>query len=214
VTCKVAVFEDDAGYRAALALLLGTLPRFALVEEHATPRAAVEAIERGAAPAWDLALMDLEMPDLDGITATRRIKAALPERRVVVITAFDDPPRVLAAICAGADGYLVKRASHAEVADALHAVLDGGAPLTSAVAKTVLDLLRDKRIERYAGEPLSPREQQVLSGFVGGRSYKEIASDLGITIDTVRTYVRTLYKKLQVHSVAAAVTQALRLGLV
>lgn len=214
MTCRVAIFEDDAGYRAGLALLFGTLPRFMLVEEHVSPGPALDAIESGVAPGWDLALMDLELPEVDGITATQRFKAAYPDRRVVVLTAFDDAPRVLRAICAGADGYLVKRATHAELAESLHVILDGGAPLTAGVARTVLDLLRDKKVARHTGAPLSPREQQVLAGFVAGKSYKEVASELAISIDTVRTYVRTLYKKLQVHSVAAAVTHALRLDLI
>jgi DNA-binding NarL/FixJ family response regulator len=158
--------------------------------------------------------MDLEMPDLDGISATRRLKAIAPALKVVVLTAFEDPARILEAICAGADGYLVKRAGHAELVEHLHSVLDGGAPLTSSVARTVVELLRDRRVAKAAGPPLSPREQQVLAGFVAGRSYKQVAADLEITIDTVRTYVRTLYKKLQVNSVSAAVSRALRDGLV
>jgi DNA-binding NarL/FixJ family response regulator len=208
------VFEDDPMYQASLVMLVRTLPRFRIVGHDESPIEAIEELERGTPVGWDLALMDLEMPDLDGIEATRRLKAIAPEVKVLVLTAFDEPSRILQAICAGADGYLLKRASHDELADHLHAVLDGGAPLTSRVARTVLDLLRDRKVARQAGTPLSPREHQVLAGFVAGKSYKQIAADLGIQIDTVRTYVRTLYRKLQVNSVAAAVTQALRQGLV
>lgn len=210
MTCRVIVFEDDPLYRASLVLALRTLTRLCVVAEHASPRDAIEALERGVPLAAELAIMDLEMPDLDGIAATRRLKAAASGTKVVVLTAFDEPPRILQAICAGADGYLVKRATHDELAEHLHAVLDGGAPLTSGVARTVLGLLRDRHVARYAGPPLSPREHDVLAGFVAGKSYKIVAADLDITIDTVRTYVRTLYKKLQVSSVSAAVSRALR----
>jgi DNA-binding NarL/FixJ family response regulator len=211
---RIVVFEDDPMYRASLVMLLGTLPRFRLAGDHESPHAVIEELEAGGPVAFDLALMDLEMPDLDGIVATRRLKAIAPAVKVVVLTTFDEPARILQAICAGADGYLLKRAGHAELTEHLHGVLDGAAPLTQSVARTVLDLLRDRHVAKHAGPPLSPREHQVLSGFVDGRSYKQVAADLDIQIDTVRTYVRTLYKKLQVNSVAAAVARALRDNLV
>jgi DNA-binding NarL/FixJ family response regulator len=214
VTSRIVVFEDDPVYRASLLLVLGASPRLRITGDHESPVEVLEQLERGEGIDADLALMDLEMPDLDGISATRRLKAIVPELKIVVLTAFDDAPRILEAICAGADGYLVKRAGHAELVEHLNAVLDGGAPLTSSVARTVVELLRDRRVARHAGPPLSPREQQVLAGFVDGKSYKQIAADLDITLDTVRTYVRTLYKKLQVNSVSAAVSRALRDGLV
>jgi two-component system, NarL family, nitrate/nitrite response regulator NarL len=214
MTCRIVVFEDDPLYRASLVLTLRALPRFRVIADHESPHDTIEALERGIPLSADLALMDLEMPELDGASATRRLKAAAPHIKVVVLTAFDEPHRILEAICAGADGYLIKRASHDELAEHLHAVLGGGAPMTSGVARTVLDLLRDRNVARYAGPPLSPREHDVLAGFVAGKSYKHIAADLEITIDTVRTYVRTLYKKLQVNSVAAAVSRALRDGIV
>lgn len=212
--CRVMIFEDDAMYRASLVMLLGTLPRFRVVDDHESPIEVIEQLERGEAIGWDLALMDLEMPELDGITATRRLKAIAPATKVLVVTAFDEPRRILQAICAGADGYLVKSATHTELADHLESILDGGAPLTAGVAQTVLALLRDRAVAKWTGAPLSPREHDVLAGFVDGKSYKQIASDLGIQLDTVRTYVRTLYRKLQVTSVAAAVTRALRHNLV
>ncbi len=212
--CRVAVFEDDPVYRAGLVMLLGARPGLRVVEEAESPDEAIAALERGGPAAWDLALMDLEMPGQGGVAATRRIKAIRPEVRVLVLTVFDEPATILEAICAGADGYLLKRASHDELLAHLQAVLDGGAPLTPRVARTVLHLLRDRGIAKRTDTPLSPREQQVLAGFVDGKSYKQIAADLGIQLDTVRTYVRTLYKKLQVNSVSAAVTAALRRGLV
>jgi two-component system nitrate/nitrite response regulator NarL len=214
MSCRVVVFEDDPVYRASILLALRTLPRFRVIADHESPLEAIEDLERGESLEADLALMDLEMPDLDGISATRRLKAIAPGVKVVVLTAFDDAPRILQAICAGADGYVVKRASHEELGEHLHTVLDGGAPLTTGVARTVLDLLRDRRVAKATGPALSPREHQVLVGFVDGKSYKQVAGDLEITIDTVRTYVRTLYKKLQVNSVSAAVSRALREGLV
>src|SRR5262245_51711833 len=157
---RVMIFEDDPLYRATLVMLLGTLPQFALVGEHASPLEVIEALERGGPVTWDVALMDLEMPELDGITATRRIKAVAPELKVLVVTAFEDPQRILQAVCAGADGYLVKRAGHDELTEHLGTVIAGGAPLTATVARTVLDLLRDRKVAKRTGAPLSPRERQ------------------------------------------------------
>jgi DNA-binding NarL/FixJ family response regulator len=212
--CRIAIFEDDPVYRAGLVLLFGSRPGFSVACEAESPDEAIAGIAGGEPAPWDLALMDLDMPGEGGIAATRKLKAARPELRVLVLTVFDEPATILEAICAGADGYLLKRASHEELIAQVRSILDGGAPLTPRVARTVLALLRDRGVARHMGAPLSPREQQVLAGFVDGKSYKQVAADLGIQLDTVRTYVRTLYKKLQVNSVSAAVTAALRQGLV
>jgi DNA-binding NarL/FixJ family response regulator len=226
---RVVAVEDDARYRASLEVLLRHSEEFALVGSYATPAAALETLsaahpssgEVDGPPRWDLVLMDLEMPGMNGVECTRRIKDILPDVAVVVLTVFEDRATIVEAICAGADGYLLKRTPADRLLQQLRAVVAGGSPLSSGVARTVLELVRqinDRRPARAAADgarvELTPREAQVLRCLVQGMSYKAVAGALGISIDTVRSHIRTVYGKLQVHSVAEAVRRALREGLV
>jgi len=215
---RIGVVEDDARYRAGLVALLDHAPDFACAAVHGSAVEALEVLERDgeAAPlaGCELVLMDLGLPGMGGIEATRRLKRTRPQLRIVVCTVFEDPDRILGAICAGADGYLLKRTPPAEMLEHLRAVFAGGAPLTSGVAATVLRLLRDPDDRTPPpGEDapsLTARERDVLRSLVRGLAYKQVADELGLSIDTVRTHIRGIYRKLQVHSVAEAVSRAIR----
>lgn len=221
---RVAVVEDNPRYRESLVTLFSMTPRFELVAAFASASAALERFDRPVRPGpgeeWDLVLMDVDLPGIRGIEATRRIKRLAPSLLVVVLTVFEEPAVILDAICAGADGYLLKRTPPGELLEQLEVVADGGAPLTAGVARTVLALMRETagpagaRTEPGIEPGLSPRERDVLRGLVEGLAYKQVADRLGLSIDTVRTHVRGLYRKLQVHSVAEAIGRALRERLV
>jgi DNA-binding NarL/FixJ family response regulator len=216
--------EDDSRYRSSLEVLLRHSTDFVLEESFAAPAAALErlalsATGTGSPPEWDLVLMDLDMPGMSGVECTRRFKAALPDVPVVVLTVFEDRANILAAICAGADGYLLKRTPADGLLLQLRAVLAGGSPLSAGVAKTVLDAVRQVNAATGTsatpgGVELTEREREVLACLVRGMSYKAVARSLGISIDTVRSHIRGVYGTLQVHSVAAAVSRAVREGLV
>ncbi len=220
---RVVAIEDDARYRASLQVLFPLSEDFTLVRAFDAADVALAeldaALQQGESPGWDLVLMDLDLPRLGGIECTRRIKERLPETSVVVLTVFEDRTAVLDAICAGADGYLLKHTPPDQLLDQLRAVVAGGSPLSAGVARTVLDLVRhldsgsrsrrtDARID------LSDRELEVLRCLIQGLSYKQVARDLDISIHTVRNHIRSIYSKLRVHSVAAAVSRALREGIV
>ncbi len=225
MTVRTVTVEDDRRYRASLKTLFEHAGDFRLVDSFPSADAALAALrERGAAGAgWDLVLMDVDLPGTDGIAATRAVKELAPATMVVVLTVFEESHIVLRAICAGADGYLAKRARPDEILDDLRSVMTGGAPLSAGVARTVLNLVRTRpdvprrsdprRIEGMSQFDLTPREQEVLSCLVGGMAYKQVAHHLGISHDTVRTHVRSVYSKLQVHSVAEAVGRAIHAGL-
>jgi DNA-binding NarL/FixJ family response regulator len=217
VTIRLVAVEDDRRYRASLETLFAHAPGFRLVESFASGDALLNRVVESAAPErrpWDLALMDLELPGTDGITCTRTLKEQLPGITVVVVTVREDANDVLAAICAGADGYLTKRTPPGEILAELRSVMDGGSPLSAGVARTVLELLRGQSRPPRARLDLTEREQAVLRCLVNGRTYQEAGDDLGISIDTVRSHVRHVYGKLQVHTVAQAVSRAIRDGLV
>jgi DNA-binding NarL/FixJ family response regulator len=222
---KVAIVEDDPRFLSGLETffehaegfeLAGAFPAAETVLAHAR-----RARDGDGEPPWDLVLMDLELPCTNGIDATRELKRIWPDLPVVVLTAFEEPGSILEAICAGADGYLLKKISANALRQQLRSIVEGGAPLTAGVARTVLNLLRDGAPETLPESVRSParlalteREQEVLRCLVNGMSYKQIAGHLEIAIDTVRGHIRNVYAKLQVHSGAEAVSRAIRERLV
>jgi two-component system, NarL family, nitrate/nitrite response regulator NarL len=217
---RVAIVEDDTRYLASLELLLRHSGRFESVAPFSNPLAYLERLQRTGAGSfgggWDLVVMDIQMPQLSGIECTRRSKLIAPSLPVVVLTSFEDSATILEAICAGADGYLVKRSSRAELLDHLEMVAAGGAPLTGGVARSILELLRGARLRPRAAPALqlTERQHEVLRCLVDGLTYQGTADELDIGIETVRSHIKTLYRKLQVNSVAEAVSRALRDGLV
>jgi DNA-binding NarL/FixJ family response regulator len=165
--------------------------------------------------------MDLQLPEMSGIEATRRLKEIVPGLAVVALTVFEEPATILEAICAGVDGYLLKTTPVAELMAQLKVVATGGSPLTPGVARSLMEIMRRMGSGRAPGEAeaptrldLSAREQDVLRCLVRGLSYKQAADEMKISLDTVRTYVRNIYRKLQVHSVAQAVGRAIHERLV
>lgn len=207
---RVGLVEDDRHYRESLELLLNLAPDAVLVAAYDRPTHFLA--DREAGPELDVVIMDLDLPDMDGMEAIRRLRAMGSTVPVVVLTAFDDPPRIVQAIQAGADGYLLKRATGDELLAHLRQAVSGGAALTPGVARSVLDLLRGRRRTGTPPPDLSRRERDVLEALVRGLSYKQVAAELGVSIETVRSHVRSLYKKLQVHSATEAVSKALREG--
>ncbi len=213
---RIAIVEDNPEYRAGLAALLGAEAGFEVADVFTAAAPAIEAAERGAR--WDLVLTDLGLPDRPGTDVIRQIKALHPALPVVALTVFEEPPRIVDAICAGADGYLLKRTEADELIAQVRAVLAGGSPLTPGVARTVLEVLRRGESSAAAGAAaeidLSPREREVLRMLAEGLVVKQAADRLGISLETARTYVRRIYEKLQVRTVAHAVSRAVRDGLI
>jgi DNA-binding NarL/FixJ family response regulator len=222
---SIAIIEDDPRYRSSLETLFTHAAGFALAGTFGSPRRALDEVDRltesGRRPQWNLVLMDLELPGMSGIKATRELKSRLPDLSIIVLTVFEDPATIVEAIVAGADGYLLKKITATELLSQLRMIAGGGAPLTAGVAQTLLSLVRQSRLSVSpggAGAPtrldLTGREQEVLQCLVRGLSYKQTADNLEMGVETVRTHIRAIYKKLHVHSAAEAVARALREKLV
>jgi DNA-binding NarL/FixJ family response regulator len=218
---RVVVVEDDRWYRTTLRTLFESEPAFAFVEAFHGPLPMLEQVEvhraAGRKPPWDLVVMDIDLPEMSGIDATRHLRAAAPGIPVVNLTVFDEPATILAAICAGADGYLLKSTPADALVDQLLAVTSGGSPLTPGVARTLVELVRGgpaRAARPKVPLPLSDREQEVLEDLARGLQCKQIAAARGLSLHTVRTYVRRIYEKLRVDTMAEAVAVAVRSGLV
>lgn len=218
---RVVVVEDNTRFREALALVLQHTPGFELAAAFKSVEAMDEVLQapRSPAHAWEVVLMDLDLPGASGIEGIRRLRAALPRVAVLVCTVFEEPATIVDAIGAGADGYLLKGVSLDELLEQIRIVAGGGSSVSPSVARTLLEVVRQQtpRPAPSSGPArlnLTDRERDVLRGLVDGLSYKQVADRLSISQNTVRTHIRGLYRKLQVQNVAEAVSRAVREQLV
>jgi DNA-binding NarL/FixJ family response regulator len=211
VPLRVIIVDDHPPFRAGLRALLVTDERLVVVAEASTGAAAIAAV---ASSAPDVVLMDVHMPGVDGVEATRRIIDAAPHVAIVVLTMHDDDGTVFAALRAGARGYLLKGASRAELLRAIHAAAAGEALFGAAIAR---------RMMAYFGRPapaaappfseLTGREHEILELVAAGRSNTDIADRLGVAPKTIRNHVSTIFAKLQVRDRAEAIVRAREAGL-
>jgi DNA-binding NarL/FixJ family response regulator len=204
---KVALVEDDADVRAQHAALFQQSPGFQCAGAYKDAEAALAGIPKSLP---DVVLMDIGLPDMSGIECVRQIKAAHPSIQFVMLTVFEDADKILASLIAGASGYLLKRASAEDLLKHIIEVFNGGSPMTSVIARKVVQHFHAQGRRPNALAKLSPREQQILEHLARGAMYKEIASDLRIEIDTVSKHLRNIYTKLQVRSRTEAVVKYLR----
>jgi len=209
---RVVVADDHPVFRSGLGALLGTEDGMEVVGEAAT---GVEAVRLVAEMQPDVVVMDLHMPELDGVAATRQIVHDSPHVAVLVLTMFDDDDSVFAAMRAGARGYVLKGTNQAEVVRAVHLVGAGGAMFGPAVAQRVIEFFSRPRptTVAVAFPQLSDREHEILDLVAQGQSNTSIASRLGITDKTVRNHVSNIFTKLAVADRAQAVVRAREAGL-
>jgi DNA-binding NarL/FixJ family response regulator len=161
----------------------------------------------------ELILMDIDMPGMTGIEAVKKIRTFNKEVSIVMLTVFDDNQHVFDAICAGASGYLLKKHISTKLFDAIDEVRSGGAPMSPSIARMVINAMHQRPIQENTYQ-LTAREKEILTSLSKGNSYKLIASQLDISIDTVRTHIKKIYEKLQVHSQTEAVSKAINEKLV
>lgn len=214
-TTSVAIVEDDAEIRAGWRAIINRMRGYRCTAEFGSAEAALEKLP--VSPP-DIVLMDINLPGKSGIECTRELKLLAPKVEVVMLTMFGDRDNLFEALQAGACGYLLKRTTPEALRDALDQARTGGAPMSPQIARQVVAFFQNKPAPPPSAaakstaevETLSTREAEVLRLLAEGQPYKTIASELELTIDTVRTYIRRIYQKLQVNSRTEAVVKFLQ----
>lgn len=204
---KVAIFEDNALLREQLELFLNSAEGIQCVGAWDNSLQ-IEKIIGFHQP--DVILMDIDMPDANGFYGLKIVMQKRPQTAVIMLTVFEDDQNVFDSICLGAKGYLLKKATPEKILDAVKEVMEGGSPMSPFIARKVLDSLGAIKNITNPDYHLTNREKDILRSLVSGNSYKMIANELSISINTVRQYIRKVYEKLQVNSMNEAVAKAIK----
>jgi DNA-binding NarL/FixJ family response regulator len=203
---QILIFEDNTRLRQSLELLLNDEENFRVVASFPDCDKGDEMVEQYKA---DLVVMDIDMPGIGGVEGVKRIKQSHPEVKVVMHTMFDDDTRIFDSLCAGADGYLLKKTSPVQLVTALQEVMHGSAPMSPFVAQKVFQFFRQKENKQDEFN-LTAREKEILELLVKGNSYKMIADKSSVSIDTVKKHLQNIYHKLHVNCSTEAVVKAIQ----
>ncbi len=198
----VSVVDDEDSLRQSIAMFVNGSPGFRCVSAFPSGEEALENLP-GKWP--DVILMDIHLTGMSGIECVRRLKALRPEVQIVMLTVYEDPEQIFAALKAGATGYMLKRLTPARLLEAIQEVHGGGSPMSHSIARKVLDSFQKSARPVAEKNRMAPRETMVLDCLAKGLTYQETGRQLNISIDSVRTYVRRIYEKLHVHSRTEAV---------
>ena len=204
---KILLYDYNEALRESVTAMIADEPDL-LLQAAISNAETVETDVKSLQP--DVVLMDIDMPAVSGVEAVKRIRSILPNLPVIMLTVFDDNENIFNAICAGASGYILKRYASVEIPSAIRNVLSGGAPMTGSIARKVLQMIPVAKSTEQEKSDLSEREKEILQHLVQGFSYKMIAADLNISLDTVRFHIKKIYDKLHVHSATEAVSKAIK----
>ncbi len=206
MSISVSIVEDDAGIRSTLAKLINSSPGYRCVSDHGSAESALVEIPK-LKP--DVTLMDINLPGLSGVECVRRLKPLLPGTQVIMLTVYQNTEHIFNALAAGATGYLLKQTPPAELLVAIQEVKAGGSPMSSHIARKIVQSFQQSGPAAREMESLSQREMQVLELLAKGFLYKEIAELMKVTYATVHTHIRHIYEKLHVRSRTEAVAKHL-----
>jgi DNA-binding NarL/FixJ family response regulator len=203
---NICLFEDSAKVTESIVTLVSLVEGINIVDTFANANDVVRKINASKA---NLVIMDIDMPGTDGISAVKLIRKAGINISIVMFTVFEDDDKIFEAICAGANGYLLKNSEPSKILEAIKEVMDGGAPMNPSIAKKVLQKFASTNKVSSNDYDLTAREKEILKHLTNGLSYKMIASECHISFETVRTHIKNIYSKLHVASMTEAVAKAI-----
>jgi DNA-binding NarL/FixJ family response regulator len=207
---KVSIVDDEAELRENIGGYVDSAKGFKCVSVYDS---AEEALPHLPKEKPDVILMDINLGGMSGIECVRQLKPLMPKTQIVMLTVFEDTEKIFSALAAGASGYLLKRLAPAKLLEAIREVHEGGSPMSAPIARKVVQSMQSMKSPPARQDEvtdLSPREKEVLDGLAEGQAYKQIAEKLGVSIHTVRNYIRRIYEKLHVCSCGEAVAKYLR----
>jgi DNA-binding NarL/FixJ family response regulator len=208
---RVAIVEDDVTMRDGLAALIDGTPGYRCVARHGSVE---ELLRKAPDRIADVVLLDINLPGMSGAKGVRLVRQRWPSTEVLMLTVFSEESTIFESICNGAVGYLLKKTPPARLLEAIREAATGGAPMSPEIARKVLTLFRKTPAPDRPSDELTAQELRLLQLLADGHSYQATAERLEISVNTVRSYVRNVYDKLQVHSKSEAVSKALRTGLI
>ena len=199
---RIVIIEDNEEVRIGWKFFINSNGKHEVVGDYEDCESFLENLEKDKPT---MALMDINLPGMDGIEGTLKAKQVIPDLNVMIISIFEDPKMIFSAICAGATGYLVKNSGPEELFKAIDQLEAGGSPMSTNVARMVVE-----SFHKTKESPLSSRETEVLSGLVKGKSYSDIAEAMFISKDTVKSHIKNIYRKLEVKNKSEAIEKANR----
>jgi DNA-binding NarL/FixJ family response regulator len=208
---SVAIVEDDARLREGLAMLVTGTEGYRIAGAYPSVEEALESLE---ADTPDVLLLDIHLPGMPGSEGVRHLRRRFTGMQVLMLTVFAEEDKIFESICNGACGYLLKKTPPARLLEAIREAHEGGSPMSPEIARKVVTLFQRTREPADPGERLTPHEVRLLKMLAEGHSYQSAGGQLGVSINTVRNYIRSIYEKLHAHSKSEAVTKALRSRLI
>ena len=206
---RVSIVDDDEPTRRILIEMIGGVPSLEFVSDYGSTAV---ALARLPSDRPDVVLMDINMPELNGVECVKLLKPQMPDSQFLMLTIYESADHVFAALASGATGYLLKSTRRDELVAAIEQIVTGGSPMSSAIARKVVQSFTPGTTVRAQLDALSPREQSVLDLLTRGYLYKEIAETLGVSVHTVSTHIRRIYEKLHVRSRSQAIAKYLSRG--
>jgi len=197
---RVLIVEDDQEIRNSFSLIVNSSQKFMVVNSYANCEEAIDNISRDKP---EIVLMDIELPGINGIQGTKTIKDKFPHIDIVMVTVYEDSELVFEALKAGAAGYITKSANYMELLSALEEIVKGGAPMSSRIARMVID-----NFHVNPNSPLTKRETEILQLISEGKTYTQISEELFISKETAKTHIKNIYSKLQVNCKSEAIAKA------
>lgn len=197
---RVLIVEDDLEIRNSFSLIVNSSQKFMVVNTYSSCEEAIDSLNRDKP---EIILMDVELPGMNGIQGTRIIKEKSPMSEIIMVTVYEDSELVFEALKAGASGYITKSANYMELLSALEEIVKGGAPMSSRIARMVID-----NFHVNPNSPLTRRETEILQLIAEGKTYTQISEELFISKETSKTHIKNIYAKLQVNSKSEAIAKA------